>query len=669
MLYNPFSIQRHLHPRAAGLITYGGGGGEDVGALLKGGGEEVLFKGGPATDTGGPVTGTPAEMGVDVEAVASQGIRVLQYGSAASGTATYKVQYPDGTLSESFTDRASAQAKVDVDTKTAADKAAADAKAAADKAAADTEAARVAAAVEQKRVNAENASALQAKQLADPASVTTKADVATIDPNATGLEVATSTGQLDTPAPVVDKPDAFEAGKVAGVTASSAVSGITDPLDSVQGTVSPDSLASAVTADPTEMASLDLAPAQIAQSQQVAPVPPRVIEQGEMISGSAVDMAAVSAAVEFQAAQATPSAQATVKGQMAELMTEFEGTEPPAWAAGALRNATAQMAARGLGASSMAGQALVQAAMESALPIAMQDAKTFATFEGQNLSNRQQTAMFGAQQRAQFLGMQFTQEFQTRVTNSARVADIANINFTAEQQVALENARMAQTVDLSNLNAVNAKIMADAAAMSQMELTNLNNRQQSAMQNAQAFLGMNMQNLSNAQQTRMFKAQSNIQAIFGDQAAINAAGQFNASSDNQTNQFFANMDQQVQQFNAGMEVQRDQFNAQNALVVAQANAQWRQNVQTVKTAAQNESNRDAALAANQMTQSTLENVWQRERDVMDYAFRQSEAAEDRATSVFLADKQGDIAEAAANSANAQSDKEGKGYIFSRLLLG
>jgi hypothetical protein len=52
---------------------------------------------------------------------------------------------------------------------------------------------------------------------------------------------------------------------------------------------------------------------------------------------------------------------------------------PPAWAAGALRNATAQMAARGLGASSLAGQAIVQATMESALPIAQADASISCT--------------------------------------------------------------------------------------------------------------------------------------------------------------------------------------------------------------------------------------------------------------------------------------------------
>ena len=56
-----------------------------------------------------------------------------------------------------------------------------------------------------------------------------------------------------------------------------------------------------------------------------------------------------------------------------------------------MRAATAAMAARGLGASSLAGQAIVQAAMESALPIAQADASIQAQFEGQNLSNQAAT--------------------------------------------------------------------------------------------------------------------------------------------------------------------------------------------------------------------------------------------------------------------------------------
>ena len=90
---------------------------------------------------------------------------------------------------------------------------------------------------------------------------------------------------------------------------------------------------------------------------------------------------------------------------MLQLTANFDAANPPAWAAGAMRNATAKMAARGLGASSLAGQAIVQATLEAALPIAQADAATLcAQFESQNLSNRQQRAMLSAQQRAQFMG-------------------------------------------------------------------------------------------------------------------------------------------------------------------------------------------------------------------------------------------------------------------------
>jgi len=513
----------------------------------------------------------------------------------------------------------------------------------------------------------------------DPASLAQGADVAAIDASAPGTTLAEDTGSVGA-APQITGPDAFGAEMVDPTKAAGAVDTEISGLEATQGAVTPDSTVQAATTDPTELAQLGLDAAQLGQSQVVQPAAARALESGELISGSAVDMAAVSEALDVQAAQANPSAQATVRGQMSELMQDFEGTEPPAWAAGALRNATAQMAARGLGASSMAGQALIQAAMESALPIAAADAATFAKFESQNLSNRQQTAMFAAEQRANFLGMKFTQDFQTRVANAAKISDIANMNFTAEQQIALENARMAQSVDLANLNAESAKVLSDSAAMSNMDMANLSNRQQSRVINAQSFLAMDMKNMDLAQQTELFKSQKKIDSIFSDQAADNAAKQFNAASQSQTDQFFANMATEVQKFNAGMDLQTTQFNAQNALIIAQANAQWRQNTATINTAAQNEANRQEAATANAMTQSTLDQVWQRERDIMDQAFRQAETAEDRALSVFLADKSSDLQKlltkmnvdasaAASKAASDAADKQAKGYILSRLVFG
>lgn len=394
----------------------------------------------------------------------------------------------------------------------------------------------------------------------------------------------------------------------------------------------------------------------------------REIQAGEIISGAADAEKAALFNEQIQAATATPSKQATVAGQLEGLMQQFEGGETPAWAAGSMRNATATLSARGLGASSMAGQAVIQAAMEAALPIAQMDAQVQAQFEGQNLSNKQQRAMLAAQQRATFLGMEFDQDFQARVQNSARISDIANMNFTAEQQIALENSRAANTMNLSNLSNNQAMVMAEAAALSQLDAQNLNNRQQAAVQNAQNFMQMDMTNLANEQQTAMFKSQQNIQALFTDQAADNASKQFNASSQNQTDQYFANLRSQTSQFNASqqnamdqfnvnsvnalrefnseIQQQRDLFNAQNGLVIAQSNAQWRQNLSTLNTAAQNQSNSDFAKTMNALTASNMDQIWQRERDLMSFAFAAAESSADRAANMAIAkltaDEQGKL---------------------------
>ena len=383
----------------------------------------------------------------------------------------------------------------------------------------------------------------------------------------------------------------------------------------------------------------------------------RELQAGEIIEPAANAEKASKFTEQIQAAEATPSDRATVKGQLDTLIADFEGGNTPAWAAGALRNATAQMAARGLGASSMAGQALVQAAMESALPIASADAQTVAGFEMKNLSNRQERAMLAAQQRATFMGMEFDQAFQSRVANAAKVSDIANMNFTAEQQVALENSRAANTMNLSNLSNRQALTMAEASSLANLDMANLSNRQSAAVMNAQSFLAMDMTNLGNRQQAEMFKAQQRVQTMFTDQAAENAAKQFNATSENQSDQFFANLKTQtsqfnttqanaMSQFNAGEENavnkfnteiqnQRDQFNAQNGLVIAQSNAVWRREIATAATAAVNRANEINAASVLDMSNQAYSNLWQEHADMMEWAWTSSDNERDRQNAVTL----------------------------------
>ena len=387
----------------------------------------------------------------------------------------------------------------------------------------------------------------------------------------------------------------------------------------------------------------------------------RQIQQGELISGTGVDatkVAQATAQTQAAAASAQPSQQALVQGQLANLANQFTGTNPPAWAAGAIRTANAQMAARGLGASSLAGQAIVQAAMEASLPIAQADANIIAQFETQNLSNRQQSAMLAAEQRAKFLDIEFNQSFQAKVQNAARVADVANQNFTAEQQIALENSRIANSMNLQNLSNTQALVMAEAAGLSQLDTSNLNNRQQTAVQNANSFLQVDMANLSNQQQTEIFKNQQRIQSMFNDQAAENASRQFNASSQNQVDQFFANLAQQTSQFNAAQQNsqaqfnagqvntierfnseminQRDQFNAQNQMVIAQSNAQWRREIATADTAAVNRANELNANAILDISKTAYNNLWQYYKDTMEWAWTSADNASDRMNQLAVA---------------------------------
>ena len=422
-----------------------------------------------------------------------------------------------------------------------------------------------------------------------------------------------------------------------------------------QGTVFPDAL---VTAQTQDVSSINQVQSAQGTADFITSPVQRSIQQGELIGQTANANVAAAYTEQIQAAEATPSKQATVAGQLEQLTANFDAKNPPSWAAGAMRNATAQMAARGLGASSIAGQAIVQATIESALPIAQADAATQAQFESQNLSNRQQRAMLAAQQRAQFIGQEFDQAFQSRVANAAKISDIANLNFTAEQQVQLENARAANTMNLNNLSNRQALVMAEAAALANLDQQNLGNRQQAAVQNAQNFLQMDMTNLSNEQQMRVFSAQSRIQSLFTDQAAENAARQFNATNQNQVDQFFSSLANNVSQFNstqanaqaqynagqrnvverfnAELNNQRDQFNASNQLEIAQNNAVWRRQIATADTAQINRVNEINARNVLDISNNAYDNLWNFYSDIFEYSWTSGENEAERANRLAAA---------------------------------
>tara|TARA_R110000851_G_scaffold806_1_gene2589 strand:+ start:14 stop:2986 length:2973 start_codon:yes stop_codon:yes gene_type:complete len=274
---------------------------------------------------------------------------------------------------------------------------------------------------------------------------------------------------------------------------------------------------------------------------------------------------------------------------------------------------------------------------------------------------------------------QLSVDQQRAMQNAGMVANMDMAKFTTEQQVELSNSKFMQTVQIQNMNAEQQAIMQKATAMASMDIANLNVRERLAVENAKNFLTMDMANLNNNQQANMMKSQQAQQRLLSDQAAQNAAEQFNATSANQTDQFMASMsanmsqfntaqtnnmtqfnnsqknaaearrvgneaeaarlqaqlNTQVSQFNSAQSFEQEKFNTANETAIAQSNVAWRRQANTVDTAAQNAVNQQNAQNAFGLTTSAQNFLWQELRDEADFNFRRWDNDEQRKASLLI----------------------------------
>ena len=359
--------------------------------------------------------------------------------------------------------------------------------------------------------------------------------------------------------------------------------------------------------------------------------------------------------------------EALVSNQLDALLTGIEDGNIPAFARPAVAQVEQMLAQRGLEASTVGRDALVNAIIQSAIPLAQSNAQAI-----QQSVARQQTI------EAQESEANTARRQQTALTNAQNVFNLNLAQFNADQQTALSNSKFLQTVGFANATAEQQGIIQDAVLMSQANLAEANFNQQAQIQNAQAFLQMDFTNLSNRQQANVLKAQQTQQRILSNQAAENAASQFNSTSENQTNQFMAGLQvqanqfnvtqmnamqqfnatqsnaaaardaareadlekfnaqlvAQVDQFNSQQDFARNQWNAQNAAVVEASNVQWRRQANTVNTAAQNQINMQNAMNSFNLSSQAMSFLWQELRDEADFTFRAVENEENRKAQIL-----------------------------------
>jgi hypothetical protein len=478
----------------------------------------------------------------------------------------------------------------------------------------------------------------------------------------------------------VAAPTTVQTTAIAPTTSQAAVQAELDKTKAIQGVISEKGLAAAAQMEPTTTAVSGLQAAQGTAAQAVAPTT-RTAQEGEMVSGTAVDQAKVASSLaQNVAAQGTVTEDMTVTGQLNKLMTSFDAGSPPPWAASSIRSVTAQLAARGLGASSLAGQAIIQAALESAVPIASADAKIYTEMGLTNLSNRQAMAIETAKQRAAFLGQEFDQGFQTKALNAAKIADIANKNFDASVTIALENSRLANSMSIANLSAKNALVLSEAAQISSLETANLNNRQQVAVENAKSFLAMDLKNTDIASQTNLIKAQTIANTIVSDTAAENAAKATNAANELEANKINASLAltasqynsseqnkvliannsavNEIAKFNSSETNKREEFNATMSNQINIANAKLLADISTANTREVNAANAVNAKNATDQSSSVYAQQMQTYRDLLELSYKAGENDKDRlteiATATITANASKTAAEIKANSDSASA---------------
>ena len=230
------------------------------------------------------------------------------------------------------------------------------------------------------------------------------------------------------------------------------------------------------------------------------------------------------------------------------------------------------------------------------------------------------------------------------------------------------------------MNAAIPIAAADAQTYKDMIFQNLANNQQAAITNAQSYLKMDMANLSNTQQANLQNIQARQSFLLSDQAAANAAYQFNATSQNQVNQFYDNMsatlsqqnasradamkqyatseankisalnaqnniqvdeanaqrESAINQFNATLSNQRQQFNVNNQREIDQSNVVWRRGINTANTAAVNAANQTNAQNLLNLSNWAMSAAWQQWRDEASWVNTSSENEQNRNHNLAMA---------------------------------
>jgi hypothetical protein len=213
------------------------------------------------------------------------------------------------------------------------------------------------------------------------------------------------------------------------------------------------------------------------------------------------------------AAVAALPVEALVSTQMENLLAGMEDGKTPAWARPAVAAIEQQMAQRGLSASTVGRDALFNAIIQSALPMAQSNAQALQQRAQQNLSNEQQANLASAQN-TMTVRMQNLANRQTAASQTASMAQEIKVQQgTFNQQAAMTGAGQTQESKMATFQAAQQKSQQESAQRQQAAISNLSAGVQSDLANLQALNAAGSENMSAEQQGRLTKYNAQIAKV------------------------------------------------------------------------------------------------------------------------------------------------------------
>jgi hypothetical protein len=218
-------------------------------------------------------------------------------------------------------------------------------------------------------------------------------------------------------------------------------------------------------------------------------------------------------APELTAAVAALPVEALVSTQMEQLLAGMEEGKTPAWARPAVAAIEKQMAQRGLTASTVGRDALFNAIIQSALPMAQSNAQALQQRAAQNLSNEQQVNLATAQN-TMTIRMQNLANTQTAASQSAQMANEIKLQQgTFKQQAVLTTAEQEQQTALTNAKMAQERAQQESAQKQQAAIATLNVAAQADLANLQALNAAGSENLSAEQQSKLASYNAQVDRI------------------------------------------------------------------------------------------------------------------------------------------------------------